>query len=218
MKLLMLSSLSLLFIATQGQTGGPQSSDLAVLKFSCGEYKTRSSMVRSVHEPDESGNEPIRINPQRRNEPQEAINSRDLAERRAELRTTEVNAALSNQKAAKLYFYHLEVKNKGGRAIKSFAWEYQSSGVPDPSDRHFFCVVNAKPNQKREFDLFTPLAPSRVVDVTTASEKPGDSKGVVVINKIEYADGTTWLRPGWNAATFSAEVTQKVEAGKCVGL
>ena len=218
MKFLLLSTLSLLFIATQSQTGGPQSTDLEVLKFSCGEYQRRSSMVRSVHETDESGNEPIRINQQRRNEPQEVINSRDLAERRAELRTTEVNAALSTQKPAKLYFYHLEVKNNGSRAIKSFAWQYESSGVPDPSDRHFFCVVNAKPNQKKQFDLFTPLAPSRVVDVTTASEKPGNSKGVVVINKIEYDDGTTWLRPGWNAATFSSEVTQKVEAGKCVGL
>ena len=218
MKFLMLSSLSLLFIATQPQTGGPQSSDLAVLKFSCGEYQRPSSMVRSVHETDESGNEPIRINQQRRNEPQEVINGRDMAERRAELRTAEVNAALSTQKTAKLYFYHLEVKNNGSRAIKSFAWEYESNGVPDPSDRHFFCVVNAKPNQKRQFDLYTPLAPSRVVDVTTASEKPGNSKGVVVINKIEYADGTTWVRPGWNAATFSAEATQKVEAGRCVGL
>jgi len=218
MKFLMLSSLSLLFIATQPQTGGPQPSDLMVLKFSCGEYQRRSSMVRSVHETDESGNEPIRINQQRRNEPQEAINNRDMAERRAELRTTEVNAALSTQKTAKLYFYHLEVKNNGSRPIRSFAWEYESSGVPDPSDRQFFCVVNAKPNQKREFDLYTPLAPSRVIDVTAASEKPGNSKGIVVINKIEYADGTTWLRPGWNAATFSAEATHKVEAGRCVGL
>ena len=214
----MLSTMSLLFIATQAQTVGPQSTDLAVLKFSCGEYQKRSSMVRSVHDTDESGNEPIRINQQRRNEPQEVLNSRDMAERRAELRTTEINAALSTQKAAKTYFYHLEVKNNGSRAIKSFAWEYQSAGIPDISDRQFFCVVNAKPNHKKEFDLFTSLAPSRVVDVTTASEKPGSSKGVVVINKIEYTDGTIWMRPGWNAATFSAEATNKVEAGKCVGL
>jgi len=218
MKFLMLSSLSLLFIAAQTQTGGSQSSDLAVLKFSCGEYQRSSSMVSSVHNPDDSNNAPIRINQTARNEPQEVINRRDMAQRRAEMKAAEVNAALSTRKAAKLYFYHLEVKNHGTRAIKSFAWEYESSGVSDPSDRQFFCVINAKPNQKRQFDLYTPLAPSRVVDVTTASEKPGNSKGVVVINKIEYADGTTWLRPGWNAATFSAEAIQKVEPGKCVGL
>lgn len=218
MKLLMLSTLSLMFIATQAQTVGPRSSDLAVLKFSCGEYIKRSSMVSSVHDPDDSNNAPIRITQTPRNEPQEAINRRDMAQRRAELKAAEVNAALSTHKGAKIYFYHLEVKNNGNRTIKSFAWEYESTGVPDPSDRHFFCVLNAKPNQKRQFDLFTTLAPSRVVDVTKASEKPGSSKGIVVINKIEYADGTTWVRPGWNAATFSAEATQKIEAGKCVGL
>ena len=216
MKFLMLSIL--LSLAMQAQTGGSQSTDLAVLKFSCGEYKARSSMVRSVQHPDDSNNAPIRINQIARNEPQEVVNRRDMAQRRAELQAAEVNAALSTQKNSKLYFYHLEVKNSGSRAIKSFAWEYESSGVPDPSDRQFFCVVNAKPNQKKQFDLFTLLAPSRVVDVTAASEKPGNSKGVVVINKIEYADGTAWVRTGWNAATFSVEDTQKVEAGKCVGL
>jgi hypothetical protein len=217
MKFLILSSLSL-FIASQAQTGGPQSPDLAVLKFSCGEYQRSSSMIRSVHHPDDSGNQPVRITQTARNEPQEVINRRDMAQRRAEMKAAEINAALSTRKAAKLYFYHLEVKNNGSRLIKSFAWEFESSGVPDPSDRQFFCVVNAKPNQKRQFDLFTPLAPSRVVNVATASEKPGNSKGVVVINKIEYADGTTWVRPGWNAATFSSEATLKVEAGRCVGL
>ena len=218
MKFLMHSSLSLFLIATQTQTGSPQSSDLAVLKFSCGEYKAGSRMVSSVHHPDDSNNAPIRINQTARNEPQEVINRRELAQRRADMKAAEINAALSTRKAAKVYFYHLEVKNNGSRGIKSFAWQYESSGVPDPSDRQFFCVVNAKPNQKKQFDLYTPLAPSRVVDVTTASEKPGNSKGVVVINKIEYTDGTSWLRPGWNPATFSAEATHKVEAGRCVGL
>ena len=218
MKFLRLSSLSLLFIATQAQTVGPPPPDLEVVKFNCGEYQRRSSMVRSVHDPDETGNQPIRINQQARNEPQEVINRRDMAERRAELRGAEINAALSSSKDAKIYFYHLEVKNNGGRVIKSFAWQYESTGVSDISDRQFFCVVNAKPSQKKQFELFTSLSPSRVVDVKAQSEKPGNSKGVVVINKIEYEDGTIWKRPAWNAATFSAEATQKVEAGKCVGL
>lgn len=217
MKFLTLSML--LFLAVQAQTDGSQSPDLAVLKFSCGEYQSRSSMVRSVRETDESGNEPIRINQQRRNEPQEVLNRRDMAERRAELRTAEVNATLSTQKAAPLYFYHLEVKNNGNRAIKSFAWEYQSAGVPNISDRQFFCVVNAKPNHKKEFDLFTTLAPSRVVDATSAGQNPDKKpKGSVVINKVEYTDGEVWVRKGWNPKTFAADVTEKVEAGKCVGL
>jgi len=184
MKFLIFSTLSLLFVASQAQTGGSQSSDLAVLKFSCGEYQRRSSMVSSVHHPDDSNNQPIRINQTARNEPQELINRREMAQRRAEMKAAEVNAALSRQKNSKLYFYHLEVKNTGNRPIKSFAWEYESSGVPDPSDRQFFCVVNAKANQKKQFDLFTPLAPSRVVDASSAGKDPDkNTKGVVVITK-----------------------------------
>ena len=217
MKFLTLSLL--LFLVMRPQAGGSQSADLAVLKFSCGEYRTRSSMVRSAQDPDEGGNEPIRINQQRRNEPQEVINRRDMDERRTELRTAEVNAKLSTHKAAKIYFYHLQVKNNANRAIKSFAWEYQSTGAPDVSDRQFFCVVNAKPNHKKEFDLFTSLAPSRVVDAMSAGQNPDKNpKGVVVINKIEYADGAVWVRKGWNPKTFAADVTEKVETGRCVGL
>jgi len=218
MRLLIISALSLLFISP-AQTPGPQSTDLEVLKFSCGEYKARTSMVRSSQDPDESGNEPIRINQQRRNEPQEVINNRDMAERRIELRTGEINARLSTQKATKVYFYHLDVKNIGTRQIKSFAWTYQSTGAPDISDRQFFCVINAKPNQKKAFDLFTSLAPSRVVDAESAGQSTDkNSKGIVVINKVEFADGPSWVRPGWNPATFSADSMQKVEPGKCIGL
>jgi len=63
-------------------------------------------MVSSVHNPDDSNNAPIRINQTARNEPQEVINRRDMAQRRAEMKAAEVNAALSTRKAAKLYFYH----------------------------------------------------------------------------------------------------------------
>ena len=218
MRFLILSAISFLLVTPPGQTNVPESSDLAVLKFNCGEYKARSSMVSSVADPDESGNQPVRINPQRRNEPQEVINNRDMAERRAELRTAQINAQLSTQKNAKTYFYHLEVKNTGARTIKSFAWEYRSTGVSDPSDRQFFCVVHAKENQKKQFDLFTSMSPWRVVDASAAGQNPESAKGIVVINKIEYADGSIWVRKGWNPATFSAEVTHKLETGRCVGL
>ena len=208
-----------LLLASQGQSETDKTAPLVVLKFSCGTYKEPSNVIRSVQDPDPAMNEPIRINVSPRNEPQEVKNRRDMAERRAELRGAEINAALSTHKDTKIYFYNLEVRNIGKLKIKSFAWEYQSAGVPDISDRQFYCVINAKPNDKKEFELFTPLSPSRVVDAASAGQKQDNNlKGVVVINKVEYTDGTTWLRRGWNPTTFSAEVMQKVEVGKCVGL
>ena len=162
--------------------------------------------------------EPIRALPvPPRNETPLEKSRREMNEQRIALRGVEINAANSANKGVKLYLYHLEVKNIGIRKIKSFAWEYQSSGVSDPSDRQFYCAVNAKPNDKKEFKLLAPFAPSRVIDARSAGQQT-DKKGMVVINKVEFAEGPTWVRPGWRQATFSDEVTRKVEIGQCVGL
>jgi hypothetical protein len=219
MRLSLVSALSLLFVISQAQTVAPEPSDLVVLKFSCGRYQNRNSMIRSVHDPDENRNEPIRINQSPRNEPQEVINRRDMQERRAAMIEAEINAALSTQKGSPIYFYHLEIKNAGAKVMRNFAWEYQPGEAPDPSDRQFFCVVRAKPNERKTFDLFTPLAPSRVVDAASAAEEPDKNRSrKVIINMIEYVDGSVWKRTGWNALVFPAEAVQKVEAGKCIGL
>ncbi|HEX5703639.1 MAG TPA: hypothetical protein VFX97_10610 [Pyrinomonadaceae bacterium] len=204
-------------VATQAQTETQQTVPLTVVKFSAGIYREPSKVVSSVLEPDQPM-EPIRSTPViPRNETAVEKARREMNEQRIALRRVEINAANSANKGDKLYLYHLEVKNTGTRKIKSFAWEYRSSGVSDPSDRQFYCAVNAKPNDKKEFDLLAPFAPSRVVDATSAGQKT-DKKGVVVINKVEYAEGPSWVRPGWKQATFSDEVTKKVEIGQCVGL
>jgi len=204
-------------VATQAQTETPQTAPLVVVKFNVGIYREPNNVVRSSQDPDPPM-EPIRAMPvPPRNESATEKSRREMNDQRVALRSVELNAALSANKGVKLYLYHLEVKNIGTRKIKSFAWEYQSSGVSDPSDRQFYCAVNAKPNDKKEFDLLAPFAPSRVVDVTSAGQKT-DKKGVVVINKVEYAEGPGWVRPGWKQSTFSYEVTKKIEIGQCVGL
>ncbi|MGZ5434666.1 MAG: hypothetical protein ACXWID_03125 [Pyrinomonadaceae bacterium] len=204
-------------VATQAQTETEKTASLVVVKFHAGIYREPNNVVRSSQDPDPPM-EPIRAMPvPRRNETAVEKSRREMNDQRVALRSVELNAALSANKGVKLYLYHLEVKNIGTRKTKSFAWEYQSSGVSDPSDRQFYCAVNAKPNVKKEFDLLAPFAPSRVVDASSAGQKT-DKKGVVVINKVEYADGPTWVRPGWRQATFSDDVTKKVEIGQCVGL
>src|SRR5687767_14388136 len=201
----------------QAQTETEKTASLVVVKFNVGIDREPNSVVRSSQEPDQPM-EPIRAMPvPPRNETAVEKSRRELNEQRIALRRVELNAANSANKGDKLYLYHLEVKNTGTRKIKSFAWEYRSSGVSDPSDRQFYCAVNAKPNDKKEFDLLAPFAPSRVVDVASAGQKT-DKKGVVVINKVEYAEGPGWVRPGWKQSTFSYEVTKKIEIGQCVGL
>jgi len=219
MKLILASTLITLAVLSQAQTGAQTDSDLVVLKFSCGKYETGSGMIRSVQDPDPPMNEPIRINQQRKDEPQEIKNRRDMLERRADMRNAEINARLSTKKGSNLYFYRLQVKNASAKIVKSFAWEYQPTETPDPFDRQFYCAIKAKPNESKELELFSPLAPSWVVDASKAGAKTGKgSPTTVIINQIEYMDGSVWKRPGWNPKTFPAESTLKVESGKCIGL
>jgi hypothetical protein len=140
-----------------------------------------------------------------------------MQERRAEMIVSEANAALSTQKDSKVYFYKIQVQNTGAKVVKSFAWEYQPSGELDPSNRQFYCVVNAKPKDKKDYDLYSPLTPSRVIDVSKVGDK-NQQTGKIVINKIEYADGTIWKRMVWNVATFGPDDTSKVANGKCIGI
>ena len=163
-------------------------------------------------------NEPIAIAKTRPNEPQELKNQRDLAQRGADLRGTEKDAENSRQRSANVYFYTIEIRNLSQKIMKSFAWQYQAGEVPDPNDRQFFCAVNAKPNASKEFDLYSPLAPSRVINARNADKPDKDQKNRVVIDEIDYADGSVWRRPQWNPKTFAPDDTQKVAVGKCIGL
>lgn len=219
MKLSLALALVVLAAMSQAQTSSQDRSDLIVLKFSCSKSETGGRMIRSVQEPDPPMNEPISINPSPRNEPQEVRNRRDMQERRADMRAAEINASLSGRPVSRIYTYRLQVKNASAKVVKSFAWEYQPSTEPDPLDRQFFCVVKAKPNESKDIELFSPLAPSRVVDASKAGDKSAKSSDArVIINKIEYADGSVWMRPGWNPNTFRADDVQKIAPGKCIGL
>ena len=219
MKLCLALALILLAALSHAQTGLQQASQLVVVKFSCGRYETGSGMIRSVQEPDPPMNEPISINQSKNNEPQEVKNRRDMAERRADLRTAEINASLSSKRGSKIYFYRLQVRNAGDKVIKGFAWSYQPAATADLFDRQFFCAIKARQNESKDIELFSPLAPSRVIDASKEGEKSAKkSDAGVVINKIEYLDGSVWQRPGWNPKTFSVEDVQKVAPGKCIGL
>jgi hypothetical protein len=217
-KLILMFAVATLFLLPQVKPQAQKTPDLVVLKFSCGISKPRNSMIRSVQDPDPPRNEPIRIDQTARNEPQEVINRRDMQERRAELKTAETNAVLSNQRESSLYFYNLEIRNVSAKALKNFSWAYQPGESLDTSDRQFFCVVKAKPNERKQFQLLSPLAPSRVVDASRAGESEENMQDRVIVNRIEYMDGSVWQRPGWDPATFSAAAKERVANGKCIGL
>ena len=119
MRFLLVLTATLFSAVSPIQTNRQDPPDLIVVKFSCGQNDSGGHMIRSVQEPDPPKNEPIRIQQTTKNEPQEVINRRDLSERSAELRAAEINATLSKQTSATVYFYRLEIRNTSERTVKS---------------------------------------------------------------------------------------------------
>ena len=202
MKLLSLLTLLMLTAILQEQLADQRASDLLVLKFNWAKERqiTQHNPVVPVSGP--ATNEPMSVD-QARNSQGDVRNKRDLATRRAELDNIERNITDSSQHRPDWYRIHLEVKNAGSATVKSFIWEYQPRAVArDYQAKQFVCVVKAKPDERKKFDFVVPFAPISVVNANSKSVKTDD--GNVVINSVEYDDGSVWNRKGWSRQLPSA--------------
>jgi len=208
MKLLLLTALVLLIPLQQV----PEDPDLTVVKFSWSKYRQSSDLIHGADDPGPAMNEPVSvIQPERKNEPAEAKNRRDIQERRADLANAERNASNSAPRRQDYYMLRLEVKNVGQNTTKSIVWEIQPAvQTGDVEAKQFICKMKAKPKESKVFELMSPSSPVKVV---SADKKAPEGK--VVINRIEYADGTVWKRKGWSVL-IPAEMTDQMENGKCV--
>jgi hypothetical protein len=192
-----------------------EEADVVVQKFTWSKFRANGDLIHSAMDPGPSMNEPVAIKPPPpRNEPAEVRNKRDMAERRAEMISGEQNAAQSNARRQDQYFLHLEVKNVGANIVKSIVWEYQPSGERVEYElRQYICTMKAKPKESKTFELVSPYNPIKVVQAQAKTGQPKDGK--VVINRIEYTDGSIWKRKGWSVL-IPADMTDKMGNGKCV--
>lgn len=127
--------------------------------------------------------------------------SKPIESRSRDLRVLEgsVSRDRGSGKSADLYRYKIELRNSGARVIKLVFFDYQTSlrSDPDnPSHREFVCAVKIKPNETRSFVAESVLPPSRVVEAATKGTTLNET---LVINRIEYAEGSVWQRSNWNA-------------------
>lgn len=218
MKVVLTFAFIALTAALQSPTGTQTSSDLVVLKFSWSKYVMSSGLIRPVEADPAPG--PIVLRPPRTIPPDEQRPAAAPTERHVEMAVLERNAALSTIRSSNLYVIRLQVKNAGTKLIKSFVWGSEDpSGIPDLAARQFLCTVKAKPNDTKTLEILSPLAPSPIVDASKAGDKTGKSPALsAVINRIEYFDGSIWLRPGWDPSALSQEARPKSDRGACVRL
>ena len=212
MKHLILTSLILLFAMQQTPTVvDREDADLQVVKFTWTKFRQNSDLIHSVQDPGPAMNEPIRMQqPERKNEPAELKNRRDMQERRAEMNAAQQNASQSAERRHEQYILRLEVKNVGTNTMKSIVWEYQPAAETADYDlRQYVCMMKAKPKESKTFELISPSSPVKVV---SANKK--DQEGKVVINRIEYADGSVWKRKGWSII-IPPEQMAAMKNGEC---
>ena len=115
-----------------------------------------------------------------------------------------------NSRAVDMFRYRVSVKNTGLKMIKAISWDFQGSYTEDFADtthREFRCTAKLKPNQSERFEGHSILPPIRVI---SAANKTYVQR--VVINRIEYDDGTFWQRSAWRAPQ---EASNQPARGNC---
>ena len=225
--LLLLSLLLSLFIPFQSQTNnGPP---LTVTEFKW------SRARRTVQAPVVEGNAPARaMIPQNRNfarnqrinEPRGARdpNADTVDGRSAALEQSVAEARAPKPEPMDGFAYKIKVQNSGAKAVEALFWEYRFHDPANPTlvaRRQFLCVVNIGAGKGKELEGFSLSGPSDVVNVNTLSSGT-PFKEEVLINRVEYTDGSMMQRKAWSLeevkASYERALREQWQPGMCRAL
>lgn len=121
------------------------------------------------------------------------------------------------------YLYRIKVQNGSPKVAEIVFWEYRFVDPANPeliARRQFLCGVNIPANKGKDLEGFSLSGPSEVVSVKTLADNA--FKEDVLINRVEYSDGSIWQRKGWNLADVKASYERVLREqwvpGTCKGL
>ena len=232
MKTLLLVSLFFSLVAL-GQIPAPSSPDSAVtvlgFQYTKGRQKldaadsSSTAPAREIIPANKNSNQKIRVgDPTGTKNP----NEDSMDGRSAAMEKNVQDSRNPNRKPVDGFAYQVKVQNTSKKAIEVLFWEYQ---FVDPSDtanvtrRQFLCGVNVKPGKNTELQAFSASGPSHAVSAGRLGNGSGNGvKENVVINRVEYADGSIWQRKDWNfgaiKATYERAIATPWQLGECRGL
>ena len=109
------------------------------------------------------------------------------------------------------FSYLAKIRNGGKQPIEIIFWEYQFIDAASKNiTRHqFLCGVKIKPDKEKEVEAFSMMRPSGVVDAGAPVNNALQEK--VLINRVEYADGTIWQRRDWSFAAIRESYKRAIE-------
>jgi hypothetical protein len=201
--LLLLSLLLSLLIPFQANEGSP----LTVTQFKW------SRARRTIQAPAAEGNSPQRaMIPQNRNFARnQRINdpagARDPNDDTLDGRSAAIEKSVAQSRAPKAdpvdgYLYKIKVQNPGPKVVEAVFWEYRFHDPANPdlvARRQFLCAVNIGAGKSKDLEGFSLSGPNDVVDVKTLNSGT-PFKEEVLINRVEYTDGSLMQRKSWNLA------------------
>lgn len=118
-------------------------------------------------------------------------------------------------KSVDVYAYRVKLRNASEKAVDVLFWEYQFAESSNPSNvvrRQFLCGVKIKPAKEKELQAFSHSGPSGLISAESLGSKSASPYvEKVLINRVEYADGTIWQRKGWDFAAVKPAVARAIQ-------
>ncbi|HXI25315.1 MAG TPA: hypothetical protein VNG71_15735 [Pyrinomonadaceae bacterium] len=110
------------------------------------------------------------------------------------------------------FSYVAKIRNGGKQAVEIVFWEYQfiDAASKNVTRHQFLCGVKIKPDKEKEVEAFSMMRPSGVVDAGTLVNHNALQEKVL-INRVEYADGTIWQRRDWSFAAIREGYKRAIE-------
>ena len=218
-----------LLIPFQGPIVSSDASPLTVDNFKW------SRARRKVDAPAVEGDSPARaMIPQNRNFARNSrINDpqgvRDPNQDTIDGRSAAIDKSVAESRAPKAepkdgYAYRIKVQNPTTKVVEIVFWEYQFHDPANPdlvARRQFLCGVNIPAGKGKDLEGFSLSGPSDVINVNTLNSG-ASFKENVLINRVEYSDGSIWQRKAWNLAEVKGSYERVLREpwlpGMCKGL
>ena len=105
-------------------------------------------------------------------------------------------------KPVNAFTYQAKIHNASKQVVEIIFWEYQFIDTANPTNvtrRQFLCGVNLKPDKDKELQAFSLSGPTDSASAASLATSASPFQEKVVINRVEFADGKSWMRKDWNA-------------------
>jgi hypothetical protein len=128
----------------------------------------------------------------------------DTLDARGQALEASVRSAEKKDKTVDGFAYQVKLHNTGKQTVEVVFWEYQFIDATNPGNvtrRQFLCGVKIKPAKDKELQAFEMSGPGETVSAASPTISLQEQ---VVINRVEFADGKSWMRKDWNANEIKA--------------